>query len=238
MFLYGKNSVYERLKVNSRSIRKIFLQDNFKDSDIEPLLKEKKVATVYLPENKLYKIKPGQNLQGIVAEVDYFAYADFDMLLTASQDKKTVLILLDRIYDPQNLGAIIRTAACFGNFAVVIPKHKACPVTEVVLHVAQGAENYVPVALVSNLSNAIIAAKKSGCWILGAVTQDQAQDITTVSLPFPLALVMGSEGQGVRYGVDKYLDIKARIPMKGAAISFNVTIACAIFCYEIGKQRG
>jgi len=238
MFLYGKNSVLERLKANPQSIRKILLQDNFRDEAIELLLKEQKIRASYVPEYTLQKIKPGQNLQGIAAEIDDFSYADFDELLAATHQKKTVPILLDRIYDPQNLGAIIRTAACFGNFAVVIPKHKACHITEAALHVAQGAENYTPVALVTNLSQAIIAAKKSGCWIVGAVTQAQAQDITTTSLPFPLALTMGSEGQGVRYGVDKHLDVKARIPMKGATLSFNVTIACAIFCYEINKQRG
>jgi len=152
-------------------------------------------------------------------------------------DKKPTLIFLDRLNDPQNLGVIIRTAACFGRFAVVIPKFNACEVTEAVLHVASGGENFVPVSMVSNISSAVLKAKKSEYWIMGAVLSEDAQDIDKVSMPFPLGLVMGSEGEGIRYGIDKQLDIKVRIPMKGAPLSFNVAMACAIFCHEIAKQR-
>ena len=147
------------------------------------------------------------------------------------------LIFLDRVYDPQNLGSIIRTAACFGGFAVVIPKHKACQVTETVLHVAQGGENHVPVVMVTNISKAIEEAKESGYWIVGAVTSDDAQDIDKVSLSFPVGFVLGSEGEGVRYGVQKHIDLKARIPMRGESLSFNVTVACAIFCYQIIRDK-
>ena len=102
---------------------------------------------------------------------------------------------------------------------------------------ASGGENYIPVSMVTNLSSAIISAKESGYWIAGAVMSDDAKDINTIPFPSPLGIVMGSEGEGVRYGIDKHLDIKARIPMKGAQLSFNVAMACAIMCYEITKQR-
>ena len=144
--------------------------------------------------------------------------------------------MLDRIFDPQNLGAIIRTAACFGKLAVVIPRHKACEVTETVLRVASGGENFTPVAMASNLTKAILEAKEAGFWVVGAVVGD-GQDINKVDLPFPLCFVLGSEGQGLRYGVEKHLDVRVRIPMEGAPLSFNVSGACAIFCHEIAKQR-
>lgn len=233
MFLYGKNSVIERLKASPKTIHTIFLEETFKDLSIEKLIASKNIPLKRLQKDKLLKLKPTQHLQGIIAEVDNFKYSDFDDL----SDSPNVLIFLDRIYDPQNLGAIMRTAACFGGFSVIIPKHKACEVTETVLHVAQGAENYTEVAMVSNIVNAIILAKKKGLWVMGAVLGAEAKDLGAIDIPFPLALVLGSEGEGVRYGVDKHIDVKAKIPMHGASLSHNVSMACAIFCYEINKQR-
>ncbi|MCK4462978.1 MAG: RNA methyltransferase, partial [Candidatus Omnitrophica bacterium] len=133
--------------------------------------------------------------------------------------------------------AIIRTLACFGGFAIVIPQFNACGVTEAVLHVASGGENYISVSVVPNLSNAIMQIKKCGCWIVGAEASSDASSMDATSFPFPLGLVLGSEGEGIRYGIQKHLDLKVRIPMKGAGLSFNVGIACAIFCYEISKQK-
>lgn len=237
MYLYGKNSVSERLKKNPKSIHAVFLEDKFNDSDIEKLIRSNNIAIKKLPQEKLFKIKYSSNLQGIIAETDNFKYGDFDELLQEGIDKNIVLIFLDRVYDPQNLGAIMRNAACFGGFSLIIPKHKACEVNETVLHIACGAENYVRVAMVSNISNAVIAAKKKSFWIMGAVLDSDAKDLNTVSIPFPLGCVLGSEGEGVRYGVGKQIDIKAKIPMQGAALSYNVSMASAIFCYEINKQK-
>lgn len=233
MFLYGKNSVLERLKINPKSIKKIFLQNNFELPYIEKLIKANNIPIVRVSGKELAKIKQGENTQGIVGKIDKFEYSPFEDLL----NKELTLIFLDRIYDPQNLGAIIRTAACFGGFAIIIPKFKACEVNETVLHVASGGENYISISMVSNLLNAIIWAKESGYWVMGAEVSDEAEDINKVSFPFPLALVLGSEWKGIRYGIRKHLDLKVRIPMNGAKLSFNVVIACAIFCHEIAKQR-
>lgn len=237
MLLYGKNSVWERLKTNPATIEKIFLQDNISLPDIEKLVKINKIPLERVPARKIYRIKPAKTLQGIIARVDSFKYTPFEDLLTHAQNNKLSLIFLDRINDPQNLGSIIRTAACFGNFAIVIPKHEACEVTETVLHVSSGAENYISLAMVTNLSSAIIQAKENGCWILGAQVSAQAQPIDEISLPFPLGLVLGFEGEGIRHGIKKHLDLNACIPMIGAKLSLNVAIACAIFCHEIAKQK-
>jgi len=233
MVLYGRNSVLERLKTNPQSIRKIFLQDDFSVPEIEKLIRAKNIPVERLSAKDLARVKPTKDLQGITARVDKFKYVSFEDLL----EKQLTLIFLDRINDPHNLGAIMRSAACFGGFGVVIPKFQACEVTEAVLHVASGGENYVPVAMVSNISNTIIAAKKSGYWIMGAMVSSDAEDIHKVSLLFPLGIVFGSEGEGIRYGIQKHLDLKARIPMRGAQLSFNVAMACAIFCHEIAKHK-
>ena len=145
-------------------------------------------------------------------------------------------MFLGSINDPQNLGSIIRTVACLGGFSVVIPERSSCEVNDTVMHVASGGENFVPVSMVNNMSNALIKAKKEGFWVVGAVIED-AVDINKTRLPFPMCLVLGSEGKGIRYGVSKHLDLRVALPMRGAPLSFNVAMSCAIFCYEISRQK-
>ncbi|MEF9426516.1 MAG: hypothetical protein L0956_04845 [Candidatus Mariimomonas ferrooxydans] len=107
---------------------------------------------------------------------------------------------------------------------------------ETVIHVASGGEKFVPVSMVTNLVNALREAKDKGYWAAGAVVEG-GQDINKVSLPFPLCLVLGAEGKGIRYGIQKHLDLKITLPMRGAQLSFNVAMASAIFAHEIAKQR-
>jgi len=238
MFLYGKNSVLERLKADPQSINQIFVDADFAQPQIQDLVHANKIPLERLSSKELAKLKPTKDLQGIIAAVRKFQYASLDELLKPPKNKELTPVFLDRISDPHNLGAVIRSLACFGGFAVVIPKFEACEVTEAVLHVASGGENYVPVAMVSNIANSVLKAKECGYWIAGALVDEGAQEINQLSLPFPLGVVFGSEGEGIRYGIQKHLDIKARIPMQGAKLSFNVAMACAIFCYEISRQRG
>ncbi len=236
MYLYGKNSVWERLKADPKSIRKIYVQDNFNTPHIMELIKSEKTPLTKVTEKELLRIKRADRLQGIIAEANKFKYTSFEKLLNKSGEKRLSFIFLDGLNDPHNLGSIIRIAACFGGFAIVIPEHGSCEVNETVIHVASGGENFVPISMVTNLSNALINAKKSGYWAIGTVVES-GEDINKVSLPFPLCLVLGTEGKGIRYGIQKHLDIKVTLPMKGAQLSFNVAMACAIFCHEISKQR-
>ncbi len=232
MYLYGKNSVYERLKARPESIKKIFIQEGFNAPHIMNLIESKGIPSVKVNEKYLSRLIHADRLQGIVAEVNKFAYTPFKGLL----DSSLSLIFLDSINDPHNLGSILRITACFGNFGVVIPEHGACKVNETVIHVASGGENFVPVSIVTNLSRALMEAKKAGYWTIGAVVEG-GEDINRVSLPFPLCLVLGSEGKGLRYGILKQLDLRVNVPMPGAQLSFNVAMTCAIFCYEIARQR-
>ncbi len=236
MYLYGKNSILERLKTDPKSVRKIFLQHNFNASHISDLINSKNIPVEYVTEKGLTRIKWADRLQGIVAEVDKFQYANFGKLLDRPQDKKLSFIFMDNVNDPHNLGSVIRIAACFGDFAVVIPEHRSCEVTDAVMHVASGGENFIPVSMVTNTSTALIKAKKAGYWVVGTVVE-KGEDINKVKLPFPICLVLGSEGKGIRHGVDKTLDLRVTLPMKGASLSFNVAMACAIFCHEIARQR-
>lgn len=237
MLLYGKNSVKERLLAHPESIRKIVVSDKFDEPEIETLIEKHAIATERLPASELARKRAAKDLQGIYAHADRYEYVALEELLDLPEDGRLTLVFLDRVTDPHNLGVILRTTACFGGFAVVIPQHDACEVNETVLHVASGGENYTPVAMVTNISNAISKAKKMGYWIVGAVVDEDALNIDEDSLPFPLGLVLGSEGSGIRYGIAKHLDMKVRIPMEGAQLSFNVNMACAIFCHEICRQR-
>jgi 23S rRNA (guanosine2251-2'-O)-methyltransferase len=236
-FLYGKNSVLERLKRNPQSIRKAFLAENFKDQKIINLIKGAHINIELLTKKQIAWIKHAKDHQGVIAKVDSFKYKDYNKLLGDASLEKNAVLLLDRINDPQNLGVIIRLAACFGRFSIIIPMHKACPVNDTVLHVASGGENYVDIAEINNLSSAIFGLKKAGFWIAGAVVSSEAENIFKKELPFPLALIMGSEGEGIRDGLIKELDMQLRIPMEGAKLSLNVSIATAIFCQEIARQR-
>ncbi len=236
MYLYGKHSVYERLKIDPDSVKEVYLDKNPDVSHIEALIRKNKIICRPAQRQRLSNMKTAANTQGVMAKVSDFSYTDFDDLLKEKESKMFSFIFLDRVFDPQNLGAILRTAACFGKFAVVIPKHKACCVNETVLRVASGGENYVPVARVVNMRNALFDAKDCGYWVAGTVVSD-GENIDQVQLPFPLCLVLGSEGKGVRYGLKKHLDKSISIPMMGAKLSFNITAACAIICYEISRQR-
>jgi 23S rRNA (guanosine2251-2'-O)-methyltransferase len=237
MYLYGKNSVLERLKANPQSIRKIYIQENFKAPHILGLIKSENIPVKQVTEKELKRIKRADRLQGIVGESDIFTYTPYEKLFREHRERRLSLLFLDGLNDPHNLGSIIRIVACFGGFAVVIPQHGSCEVNETVLHVASGGENFVPVSIVTNLTTALRKAKKEGYWAIGAVTEG-GENIHTVSLPFPLCLVLGSEGKGIRHGLKKLLDMKVTLPMNGEQLSLNVAMACAIFAHEIAKQRG
>jgi len=236
MLLYGKNAVIERLRANMRGVRKVIIAEDFDDPTALELIKARRIPVQKASEKEMLKMKRTERLQGIIAEIDPFRYSSFEALVSNPEGEKLSFIMLDEVTDPQNLGAIIRIAACFGGFGIVIPERGACEVNETVLSVASGGDNYVPICRINNLTNALIHAKKAGYWAAGAVVEG-GDDLTNVSLPFPLCIVMGSEGKGIHHGVEKHLEMKVTLPMRGAALSFNVAMASAVFCYEIARQR-
>jgi len=236
MLLYGKKSVFERLRTNPASVKKVFIQDGTRISHIEKLLHAHAIPLERISARRLENMKRAKNVQGIVARVERFRYTPYEKLLSLLNNEKPSLVFLDRINDPQNLGVILRSLACFGGFAVIIPEKGACMITEAVLHVACGGENYVRIAKVQDLGNAIAAAKKQGYWIIAAMA-DAGKSIHDVSMKFPLALVLGAETEGVSPHLDQHIDSRVHIPMPGAGLSLNVGMACSVFAYEINRQR-
>ncbi len=235
MLLYGKKSILERLRTNPKSIRKIIKADNFKSLEIDQLIVKHDISVKILSAKKVQDQKQTKNVQGVIARVEHFEYSDFNDLL--DQSDKLSLFFLDRINDPQNLGVIIRCLACFGGFAIILPEKGATHITEAVIHVSSGGENYVKIAKVDDLQKAISKAKKRGLNIAGAVVDDRAIDIHKIKLATPLGIVLGAETTGISSQIQEQLDQKIFIPMPGRNLSFNLAMAATIFSYEVTKQR-
>ncbi|MEI7998891.1 MAG: 23S rRNA (guanosine(2251)-2'-O)-methyltransferase RlmB [Candidatus Omnitrophota bacterium] len=237
MKLYGKNPVLERLKSNPKSIKCIFIEQGHTEAVyINQKGKQWGIPVSVVPYTKIQKLARNLNTQGIVADVDDFPYMEISDLLQTAIKKHWNVVFLDNLTDPQNLGGIMRTCGSLGDFAIVIPTTESVGVTETVLRVACGGDNYISNARVSNLGNAIEKAKSLGFWIMGTATKD-SNSIFDVSMQFPLGLVLGSEGKGVREIIRKRLDKEVMIPMKHERMSLNVAHAAAIICYEIARQR-
>lgn len=234
MYLFGQRSVMERLRSNPQSIQRIYVLEEVRRPDIVKMARSKHINVEFISKGKLLYMARDVHAQGVVAEVSDFVYQDFEEIL--GREHKRVLIFLDRVTDPQNLGAILRVCACFGGCAVVLPKFESVDVNETVLKVSCGAENHVPVSIVTNLSTAIQQAKDMGYWI-GATVVEKGENPRKVKFNFPLGFIFGSEGEGIRPGLLKHADYNLTLPMKGAQLSFNVATAVGIFCYEAVNQK-
>ncbi|MBF0620206.1 MAG: RNA methyltransferase [Candidatus Omnitrophica bacterium] len=237
MKIYGKNPVLERLKANPKSIRKIFVEfGNPEHSYVAQKARQHNIPIVAVPCSKMHKLSRDLNTQGLLIEVDPFDYIDYDDLLDLVIAENVTLLFLDGLTDPQNLGSIIRSLGCLGGFAIVLPTHDSVHVTDAVLRVACGGDNYVRIAKVNNLNNAIEKAKSKEIWIAGSVVKD-GEDICKAKLPFPLGIVVGSEQKGIREITISRIDVKLTIPMAQVRMSLNAAHASTIFCYEAFKQK-
>ncbi len=234
--LYGKNQIIERLKTHPETIKKIIYNQGSDNRFVKKLALQKNISCFPLPHKEFICIAKNINTQGVIAEVQDFLYNDLQAILQLPDEEKLTLIALSNITDPQNLGSLLRTAACFGRFALIIPKHRSVSINETVLRIACGGENYVPVIQETNLIPAIKQAKDAGYWVAGAVVEE-GEDITGFKFRFPLCLVIGSEDKGIRPGLLAHLDFKVTLPMPGAGLSLNAAVATAIFCYEVTRQR-
>jgi 23S rRNA (guanosine2251-2'-O)-methyltransferase len=233
MKLYGKKPVFERLRANPKSIQKIYLEKGTDLSEMVRLIKSAGLNFDSVDKKKFKTLIGDVHAQGVCAEVKDFSYHSLEEILR--QRPALDLVCLDNLSDPQNLGAILRSLACFGGFALVLPQHRSVEVTESVLRVACGGENYVPVAKVTNLASALEKIKTQGYPVAGAVLD--GENLGERELPSPLCLVVGSEGKGIRPGILPHLDLKLTIPMPEAKLSFNAALACAILAYEMRRQK-
>ena len=235
--LFGRNAVLEAIKSGNRTINKILISKTAHGSSISEIIKLAKAKGIVInnvPPEKLDKFEQ-ENTQGIVAEVSSINYVELEDLISVVKNKQNgLLLLLDSIEDPHNLGAIIRNAVCFGVDGVIIPKWRSATVNETVERTSAGAIEHIKIARVTNSSQAILKLKDNGFWVLGA--ENGNNSITDTKIPFPAVLIMGSEGFGIHQKIKEKCDFVITIPQKNTISSLNVSCASAVILYEISKQ--
>lgn len=238
--VWGRHAVLAALE-GDRPVNKIWLLRSLeKDALFAQVRKlaKPKGATVQLTERgKLDSLTNGAAHQGVVASVATHAYLELeDLIEAAKQHPHPLLVLLDGVEDPHNLGAIIRSAECAGAHGVVIPQRRSAALTGVVEKTAAGALEHMPVARVVNLPRAIEELKKAGFWVVGAEASGDRL-LYGVDLTGAIALVIGSEGEGMHRLVTEKCDFVARLPLLGETTSLNASVAAGVMLYEAVRQR-
>ena len=240
-YLYGFHAVESRIRIAPSSVREIYLDENRSDARclrLVELSQQYKIKVSYVDQLVLRDIVPEASHQGVVALTDTnLTLMNQGQLMQGCGDFELILAL-DGVTDPRNLGAILRTACGLGVDAVIAPKDKSCGLTDVVEKTASGAASIIPYVQVTNLSRSLRELKGEGFWIVG--TDGNAdQTISDLDLRGKFILVFGSEGSGMRRLTRETCDFLARVPMAGASIidSLNVSVAVGICLYEANRQR-
>lgn len=239
--IYGRHPVREQLNARPDAVKRIFVQSGVHHPAVSELLDEAKRANVPLEpvsRKRLDSMVGRVAHQGVVAEVTPFSYTDFEQLLEqmSACERPALIVLLDQIQDPHNLGAILRSAYAFGADGVVIVKDRASEVTGTVSKASAGAASKIPIARVTNLRATIETLKKNGVWIYGTDASAE-KSLAQVDLKSPVALVIGNEGKGLRRLVAETCDELVSIPMMGALGSLNASVSAGIALYEAVRQR-
>lgn len=239
--LEGRHPVLEALK-SGRTINKILMTEGATGSTVMDILAKARGASVVVqtvPKNKLDQIAEGRNHQGVIAYIAAKDYVELEDIVEAANNspRPGLIIVLDEIEDPHNLGSILRSADGVGAHGVVIPKRRAVPLTATVAKASAGAIEHIPVARVANISQAIESLKKMGYWVVGTDV-DGEKMYHQVDMTVPTVLVIGNEGKGLGEVVKKRCDYLVRLPMIGQVQSLNAGVATGILLYEALRQRG
>ena len=230
MYLYGKNSIKERLKAHPSSVSIVWVIHHFEDQTILRLIKKNKISLKRQSSKDVGRFVPGKKHQGIVAKVSGPTYQNIEKIL--SQKKLPHLMILNKVQDPQNLGTILRTLACFGEIILCLTKKNSCLITESVLHVASGGENYVPICLINSLSPFLEQIKKKGYTVSGTFVHE-GHCLYDYRFPHPSAVLLGSEHSGLEKSLKKHMDTIINIPMNGVKLSLNINNSASIIAYEM-----
>ena len=237
----GRNPVLELLRAG-RSINKILISNSVQRhsiiAEILNLAKTKGTPVEFVDESVIRRLSFTAASQGIIAYVSPKEYVTLDDLLAISKkiNEPPLYCILDGIEDPQNLGAILRTADATGFQGIVVRERRAVGLTTIVAKASAGAIEYVPVARVANISQAIEFLKKANVWVIG-VDMAGSTDYNKIDYKIPTAIVIGNEGAGLSDLVRKRCDTIVSIPMKGKIGSLNASVATAIVMYEAFRQR-
>ena len=235
----GRNAVIEAFR-SGKTIDKVFILDGCQDGPIQTVKREAKkhdCIVQFVKKERLDQLSETGKHQGVIAYAAAYNYAEVEDILAIAREKNEppFIFLLDKIEDPHNLGAIIRTANLAGAHGVIIPKRGAAGLTATVARTSAGALNYTPVAKVTNMAATIEELKKEGLWFVCA---DMGGEMMyNLNLKGAIGLVIGNEGEGVSRLVREKCDYIASIPMKGDIDSLNASVAAGVLSYEIVRQR-
>ncbi|MBO4726566.1 MAG: 23S rRNA (guanosine(2251)-2'-O)-methyltransferase RlmB [Clostridia bacterium] len=237
MLIEGRNSLNQALDGNG-TIDKILVSQSMRDQNLFERIKASGVTYQMVDKATLDKISKSKNHQGVVAYVTNYQYFDLKEVIESAyaQGKQPLFLILDGIEDPHNLGNIIRTAECMGVDGIILPKNRSVTVNDTAMRVSQGAASNVRICKVVNINQEIQRLKDKGFWIYGV--ELGGVEISKVNLKGPIALVMGSEGNGIHQLTRKLVDGILTIQMHGKVNSLNVGSATAIALYEVNRQRG
>lgn len=237
----GRNPVIEAIK-SGRSINKILVIKGEREGSINYLIAaalERKIVVQEVEKAKVESLSITGAHQGVIAFVSPKDYVELEDILKIPSEKgeDPFILILDGITDAHNLGAILRTADAAGVHGVIIPKRRAIGLTAAVAKASAGAIEYVPVARVTNISQTIDYLKKQNIWVAGTDSAEENKSFQNSDLKGPIALVIGSEGEGLSRLVKEKCDFTIKIPMKGQISSLNASVAAAIVMYEVVRQR-
>ena len=238
--LEGRNALTEALRAG-RTIDKVFIADGDTDRGLQRLAAEAKEAgAVIVPvdRRKLDQMSFTRSHQGVIALAAAHEYYTIDDLLeeAASRGENALIVICDELSDPHNLGAIMRSAECAGAHGVIIPKRRSVGLTATVAKASAGAVEYMKVARVTNINNAINELKEKGVWVYGTAAEGSVP-MYKADLTGPAAIVIGNEGDGMSPLVRKNCDMLVHIPMQGRISSLNASAAASILLYEAVRQR-
>ena len=236
----GRNAVFEAL-TSRRPVNKIYIKTGLQGGSLGKIVAEAQKSAVlieYVQPEKLDRLAPGIRHQGIVALASPIAFSSLEEVLRRAEVRKETpfLLLLDELQDPQNVGALIRSADAAGVHGVLLPKRRSCPLNMVVAKISAGAVNYVPVVQIGNIVQTLSSLKEQGFWVVGADMDGESLYFDN-DLDRPIVLVIGAEGKGLGRLVKENCDMLVRIPMRGGVNSLNASAAGAILLYEVVRQR-
>jgi len=236
----GRHPVLEALRAG-REIHKIWIAEGVQRALIQPIEAEARrrgIVVQTVDRRRLDQLAQGVAHQGVAAQAAAHRYAELEELLEAAEAKgePPLILLLDEIEDPHNLGSILRVAECAGAHGVVIPKRRSAGLTAAVYKASAGAAEFVPVARVTNLAQTIDRLKERGLWIAGA-DAGARDDVWRADLTMPLAIVIGSEGKGIGRLIRDKCDFLIKLPMFGKINSLNASVAAGVLLYEAVRQR-
>lgn len=241
--LYGRNAVREALRARRRTFQRLLVSAGAQEAgtlgEVVRIAEEAGVPVARVDRRDLDRRFRDANHQGVALECGDYPYAELEDCLALAEERgeSVLLLMLDHLQDPQNIGTLLRTAEVVGVHGVIIPGRRAAEITPAVVNASSGAVEHLRVAVITNLAATIEQVQRAGVWVVGVEDDPRAQEYDRVDLDMPLALVLGAEGPGLARLTRERCDFLVRLPMRGQIASLNVAVAGSIVLYHAWRTR-